>query len=65
MKYGYVNAAFASKINWAALITSLVGAASALGLIPEENREAILEGVLMAGGPLIMVFRSFFTVKEN
>lgn len=65
MKYGYVNSAQWSKINWTALVGSVIGGLSALGIIPEEQRETILEGVLMAGGPLIMIMRSFFTVKES
>lgn len=65
MKYGFVNSPMASKVNWTALIASVIGTLSAVGIVPEEHREQLLEGTLMIAGPLTIIFRSFFTVKES
>lgn len=59
-----INKPSASKINYTALAGIVVGAMSALGVIPEDQSAPLLEAVTIAGGALIVIFRTFFTAPE-
>jgi len=52
-----------SKISWGGLVISLVGVGVAVGVIPEDQQEAIVSAVMTIGGALIVVWRQFFTDK--
>lgn len=56
-----MNPPVKSKINWTALVMALVGVASALGYVSEDNKAAILEVTVIAGPVLIATFRTWFT----
>jgi hypothetical protein len=49
-----------SKINLTALITSLIGLAAVLNVIPAGMEPKVTQVALLVGGPLTMVFRTWF-----
>lgn len=65
MRYGYVNSALTSKINWTAGIAGVIGLLSAFDVIPPENQAAFNEITLLVVGTFIPTFRTFFTVKPS
>lgn len=56
-----MNRPAVSKINWTALAMALVGLLAAFGVIPNGSEDAITEAVLVVGGALVMVWRTWFT----
>lgn len=56
-----MNTPIKSKINWTSLVMALVGVAAAVGFIPPEMEQPILEVTLIAGPVLVATFRTWFT----
>ena len=53
-----------SKINWTALIMAAIGAAVALGLVPQELEKPVTDITLILGPVLIATFRTWFTAPK-
>ncbi len=60
-----MNKPTASKINYSGLLLSALGAASYYDVIPRGAEGYIAEFIMIGGGALIVVFRTWFTDKSD
>lgn len=60
-----INHPAQSKINWLAALLGFIGLASALGWIPEDAAEHIIEIAVVVVPPLIIVARTWFTEPKE
>ena len=59
-----INRPVVSKINWLALILTLINIAAVAGFIPQAYVIHILSVVNIVGPALIMVARTWFTARS-
>jgi len=50
-----------SKLNWTGLVSFVIGILAFYDVIPAGSEQKFLETVLMVGGALVPVLRTFFT----
>lgn len=59
-----MNEPIKSKINYTGLVIAAIGVAAGFDLIPAKVEEHLVEIAMIVTGPLIIVFRTWFTNKE-
>ena len=60
-----MNTALKSKINYTGLVIALIGVIASLDLIPAAMEEHLVEIAMMLTGPLVIVFRTYFTGNKD
>jgi len=53
-----------SKLNWTGLASFLIGVLAFYDIIPAGSEQKFLETVMMVGGALVPVLRTYFTNTE-
>ena len=56
-----INTPLKSKINYTGLLIAAVGILSGLDIIPPKIEEDVVQFVLIGGGVLVTIFRTWFT----
>ena len=56
-----MNKPIKSKINYTGAVISIIGLIAAYDLIPPKAEEHMVELAMIGVGPLIIVFRTWFT----
>ena len=56
-----MNDPLQSKINFTGLVIALIGVVASLDLLPPEMEEHLVEVAMILTGPLVIVFRTYFT----
>ena len=59
-----MNKPIKSKINYTGGVISIIGLIAAYDVIPPEAEEHMVELAMIGVGPLIIVFRTWFTGSE-
>ncbi len=60
-----INKPTRSKINLVAAITALVSFAAAIGFVPPEMEQQLLQVISVASPLVIIVFRTWFTEPKR
>ena len=61
MKANFINPPLKSKINYTGLLIAAVGILVGLDIIPPEVEEPLIQFVLIGGGAMVTIFRTWFT----
>ena len=56
-----INTPLKSKINYTGMLMAAVGILVGLDIIPAEIEESVVQLVLIGGGALVTIFRTWFT----
>lgn len=56
-----MNTPLKSKINYTGLVIAVIGVIASLDLMPAEMEEHLVEIAMILTGPLVIVFRTYFT----
>ena len=56
-----MNDPLQSKINFTGLVIALIGVIASLDLLPPEMEEHLVEIAMILTGPLVIIFRTYFT----
>ncbi|MCK4500987.1 hypothetical protein KAU11_10860, partial [Candidatus Babeliales bacterium] len=59
-----MNEPHKSKINWTAAVISVIGLVAAYDVIPPKAEEHLVEIAMIGVGPIIIVFRTYFTGRK-
>jgi len=60
-----MNAPLKSKINYTGLVIAIIGVVASLDLMPPKMEEHLVEIAMILTGPLVIVFRTYFTGNKD